>query len=109
MIRESRILTTKNLAHALSDRRVDETTLISTSAVGYYGFRGDEELDETGGAGNDFLATVAREWEEAAFEAEKAGVRVLLCRLGIVPGRNGGALGEMIPLFQKGLGSRLGD
>ena len=109
MIRESRILTTKNLVHALSDRRVDKTTFISTSAVGYYGFHGDEELDETSGAGSDFLASVAREWEAAALEAERVGVRVLLCRLGIVLGRNGGALGEIIPLFQKGLGSRLGD
>jgi len=109
MIRESRILTTKNLVHALSDRRVDEITFISTSAVGYYGFHGDEELDETCETGSDFLASVAREWEAAALEAERPGVRVLLCRLGIVLGKNGGALGEIIPLFQKGLGSRLGD
>jgi len=109
MIRETRILTTKNLVNALSDRRVDEITFISTSAVGYYGFHGDEELDETCGTGSDFLASVAREWEAAALEAERPGVRVLLCRLGIVLGRNGGALGEIIPLFQKGLGSRLGD
>jgi len=109
MIRETRILTTKNLVHALSDRRVDEITFISTSAVGYYGFHGDEELDETCETGSDFLASVAREWEAAALEAERPGVRVLLCRLGIVLGKNGGALGEIIPLFQKGLGSRLGD
>ncbi|MBC8177571.1 MAG: TIGR01777 family protein [Desulfobacteraceae bacterium] len=109
MIRETRILTTKNLVNALSDRRVDEITFISTSAVGYYGFHGDEELDETCGTGSDFLASVAREWEAAALEVERPGVRVLLCRLGIVLGRNGGALGEIIPLFQKGLGSRLGD
>lgn len=109
MIRETRILTTKNLVNALSDRRVDEITFISTSAVGYYGFHGDEELDETCGTGSDFLASVAREWEAAALEVERPGVRVLLCRLGIVLGRNGGALGEIIPLFQKGLGSHLGD
>ena len=109
VIRDSRILSTQNLAQALSDRRVDETTFISTSAVGYYGFHGDEELDETSGAGSDFLASVAREWEAAALAAERPGLRVLVCRLGIVLGRNGGALGEMIPLFQKGLGSRMGD
>jgi len=108
IIRDSRVLTTTNLVEALSDGVEKETTLISTSAVGYYGFRGDEELDEESLPGDDFLASVCRDWESAAIRAESFGVRVLTCRFGIVLGKNGGALGEMIPLFRKGLGSPLG-
>ena len=108
VIRESRVLTTTNLVEALSDGVKGETTLLSTSAVGYYGFHGDEELDENSAPGDDFLASVTREWESAAIQAEAFGARVLICRFGIVLGKNGGALGKMIPLFQKGLGSSLG-
>lgn len=109
IIRNSRILTTTNLVDALSSGEVEKKpTLISTSAVGYYGFHGDEPLDEDNPAGDDFLASVTREWEAAAGRAETFGARVVICRLGIVLGRSGGALGELIPLFQKGLGSPLG-
>jgi uncharacterized protein (TIGR01777 family) len=108
VIRESRILTTTNLVEALSDGGGKETTLLSTSAVGYYGFHGDEELDEDSPPGDDFLASVTQEWEAAALEAEALNVRVVICRLGIVLGENGGALGKLIPIFQKGLGSPLG-
>lgn len=108
VIRESRVSTTTNLIEALSDGMKNETTFISTSAVGYYGFHGDETLEEDSPPGDDFLASVTREWEAAAIQAEAFGARVLVCRLGIVLGRNGGALGEMLPLFQKGLGSPLG-
>jgi uncharacterized protein (TIGR01777 family) len=108
VIRESRVSTTTNLIEALSDGMKNETTFISTSAVGYYGFHGDETLEENSPPGDDFLASVTREWEAAAIQAEAFGARVLVCRLGIVLGRNGGALGEMLPLFQKGLGSPLG-
>lgn len=108
IIRESRVLTTKNLVEALSDGVEKGTTLISTSAGGYYGFHGDEALDEDSPPGDDFLASVCREWESAAIEAEAFGVRVLICRFGIVLGKSGGALGEMIPLFRIGLGSPLG-
>ena len=108
VIRESRVLTTTNLVEALSDSEGKEATLISTSAVGYYGFHGDEELDENSPQGEDFLASVTREWEAAANQAEAFGARVVICRFGIVLGRNGGALGEMVRLFEKGLGSPLG-
>jgi len=108
VIRESRILTTTNLVEALSDGGGKETTLLSTSAVGYYGFHGDEELDEDSPPGEDFLASVTQDWETAALKAEALNVRVVICRLGIVLGENGGALGELIPIFQKGLGSPLG-
>jgi NAD dependent epimerase/dehydratase family enzyme len=76
--------------------------------VGYYGFHGDEELDEESPQGDDFLASVTREWESSATQAEAFGARVLICRFGIVLGKNGGVLREMIPLFRKGLGSPLG-
>jgi uncharacterized protein (TIGR01777 family) len=108
LIRDSRVQTTTHLVEALSGGVKKGTTLLSTSAVGYYGFHGDEELDEDNPAGDDFLASVTREWEAAAGRAETFGARVVICRLGIVLGRSGGALGEMIPLFQKGLGSPLG-
>jgi len=108
MIRDSRILTTKNLVEALKDREGKETTLISTSAVGYYGFHEDEELDENNSSGDDFLASLCKDWETAALQAERFGIRVLICRLGIVLGSQGGALEQMLPLFKMGFGSPLG-
>ncbi len=107
-IRESRILTTQNLVEALSARSGKETLLFSTSAVGYYGPHGDELLDEGSPPGDDFLASVTREWEAEALKAEGFGTRVFLCRFGIVLGSGGGALARMIPLFKWYLGSSLG-
>jgi uncharacterized protein (TIGR01777 family) len=107
-IRESRILTTQNLVEALSARKGEETLLLSTSAVGYYGPHGDGELDEQSPPGEDFLASLAQEWESSALEAEAFGARVVLLRFGIVLGRKGGALGQMVPLFKLCLGSPLG-
>jgi len=108
VIRDSRLLTTRNLVSALEARKGKDTVLLSTSAVGYYGFHGDEFLDEASPSGKDFLALLARDWEAEALRAEKFGVRVILCRFGIVMGLGGGALSQMVPLFQKGLGSPLG-
>ncbi len=108
MMRDSRILTTRNIVEALKYREGKETTLISTSAVGYYGFHGDEELDENNPSGDDYLASLCKDWEAAALQAEQFGVRVLIGRLGIVLGSRGGALGQMLPLFKMGLGSPLG-
>ena len=108
LIHDSRIQTTMNLVNALEGRKGLKTTLLSTSAVGYYGFHGDETLNEESPPGEDFLASVAGKWEETALRAESLGARVLLCRFGIVLGSGGGALGEMIPIFNKGLGSPLG-
>jgi hypothetical protein len=107
-IRESRILTTKHLVEAMAPRKGKETFLFSTSAVGYYGFHGDEELGEDSPPGTDFLATLAREWEAEAVKAKEYGVRVVLTRFGIVMGRNGGMLGEVVPIFRKFLGANLG-
>jgi uncharacterized protein len=108
VMRESRIQTTRNLVEALSARKDQETVLLSTSAVGYYGFQGDEEIAEEDPSGDDFLATLARDWEAEARKAEEFGVRVVRCRFGIVLGEKGGALDQMIPLFNRGLGSPLG-
>jgi uncharacterized protein (TIGR01777 family) len=107
-IRESRILTTKHLVEAMAPRKGKETVLFSTSAVGYYGFHGDEELGEDSPPGTDFLATLAREWEAEAVKAKEYGVRVVLTRFGIVMGRTGGMLGEVVPIFRKFLGANLG-
>jgi uncharacterized protein len=107
-IRESRILTTRHLVEAMAPRKGKETHLFSTSAVGYYGFHGDEDLIEESPPGTDFLATLAREWEAEAVKAKEHGVRVVLCRFGIVMGRNGGMLGEIVPIFRMFLGANLG-
>jgi uncharacterized protein (TIGR01777 family) len=107
-LRDSRILTTRNLVQAMAGGGGRSTTLLSTSAVGYYGFHEDERLTETDPAGTDFLATLAADWEAEALAARNAGVRVLTLRFGIVLGRHGGALGQMLPLFRFGLGSPLG-
>ncbi|MGB5219337.1 MAG: NAD-dependent epimerase/dehydratase family protein [Smithella sp.] len=85
------------------------TSLFSAlPAVGYYGFHGDEELTETSPAGNDFLARLAYDWETEAFHARTKGARVIITRFGIVLGKNGGALGQMIPMFKLFLGGPLG-
>jgi uncharacterized protein (TIGR01777 family) len=109
MIRDSRVKTTLNLVEALSDRKGKETLLLSTSAVGYYGFHGDEALDESSAPGNDFLASVTREWETTALKAQTFGARVVLCRFGIVLGSNGGALSRMMLPIKWYLGSSLGN
>jgi len=107
-IRDSRLLTTRNLVQALSTRPSKPTFLFSTSAVGYYGFRDDEELDESSPPGEGFLVSLSQEWESAALEAEQYGARVVLLRFGIVLGREGGALKQMIPVFRRYMGSPLG-
>ena len=108
IIRESRVLTTTNLVEALSDGVEKETTLISTSAVGYYGSRNDAILTEEASAGKDFLAQVCVDWEKEALKAEEFGVRVVLVRTGVVLGNDGGALAQMLLPLRLGLGGRLG-
>ncbi len=107
-LRDSRILTTRNLVEAVQGRRGKDTHFLSTSAVGYYGFHGDEELSEESPAGKDFLANLAADWEAEARRAEMIGARVVLCRFGIVLGREGGMLGQIVPIFRFFLGSPLG-
>ena len=107
-IRESRILTTTNLAHALREPQEKDIRFLSASAVGYYGFRDNEDTSETAPPGEGFLAALSQEWETAAIGAEKPGVRVVLMRFGIVLGREGGALNMMRPLYKWHLASPLG-
>lgn len=107
ILRSSRIETTGNLVAALPDD-AERITLFSTSAVGYYGFHEDEELAESSPAGDDFLARLAHDWEQEALRARDKKARVVITRFGIVLGKNGGALGQMIPLFKYFLGGPLG-
>lgn len=107
-ILESRILTTNNLVEAISRNKNEGVHLFSTSAVGYYGFHEDEDLTEETPAGNDFLASVARNWEAAANEARTFHAKVIICRFGIVLGRRGGALQQMLPIYKAYMGSPLG-
>lgn len=108
LIWESRIQTTQNLVEALSERKGEATHFLSTSAVGYYGFHQDEVLDESSPSGEGYLADLCKEWESAALKAKDHGVYVTLMRFGIVLGRRGGALQQMIAPFQWWMGSPLG-
>ena len=105
-IRNSRVEGTKSLVKALSER--PPPVLISASAIGYYGSRGDEILTETSKPGGDFLAQVVIGWEREARSAEQFGVRVVPLRFGVVLGRGGGALKKILLPFRLGLGGRLG-
>lgn len=108
-IRDSRVEGTSLLAHTLARLSRKPAVLISGSAIGIYGSRGDEVLTERSPLGSGFLAEVGRAWEAATEPAEKAGIRVVHARTGIVQGAAGGALGKTAPLFRYGLGARLGD
>ena len=83
-------------------------SLISASAIGYYGERGDELLTEGSAVGQGFLAELAQEWEAEALKATALGVRVVLARFGIVLAKHGGALPQMMAPFKFGLGAKLG-
>ena len=104
---DSRILTTRHLVDALAADR--PAALVSASAVGYYGSRGDEILTEDSEPGNDFLARLGRDWEAEALRAEEKQVRVTTARFGIVLGWGGGAIDKMVPAFKLMLGGPLGD
>lgn len=105
-LRLSRILTTRHLVEAIAQGA--GVTLLSTSAVGYYGFHQDEELDESSPPGNDFLARLAVDWEAEALAAATKGARVIITRFGIVLGRSGGALQQMITPFKWFAGGPIG-
>jgi uncharacterized protein (TIGR01777 family) len=107
LIYESRILTTRNVVEAMENRK--DGLLCSTSAVGYYGFRGDEQIDEDDTPGDDFLAHLCADWEREASRAAGKGIRVVIPRFGIVLGKTGGALGQMIPAFKCFVGGPLGN
>lgn len=107
-IRESRLKGTRLIAEAVARAPKRPRVLVSASAIGIYGSRGDEWLDETSAPGDDFLAEIGREWEAATAPARDAGVRVVHLRTGIVLSPSGGALKKMLLPFQLGAGGRLG-
>ena len=107
-IRSSRVGGTQRLIAALSQMGTFPRVLISGSAIGYYGSRGDEVLTEASKPGTGFLAEVSEEWESAANLGLALNMRVVRLRTGIVLGREGGALARMLPAFRAGAGGRLG-
>lgn len=108
-IRESRVSGTRNLAQALAGVPRKPPVFICSSAIGYYGDRGDEILKEESSPGTGFLPEVCREWEAATEVAAKAGIRTVQIRTGIVLSTTGGALAKMLPPFKLGLGGILGN
>jgi uncharacterized protein (TIGR01777 family) len=108
-IRDSRVIGTANLVRRLEELPQRPSVLVSASAVGYYGSRGEQELTEDSPPGNDFLAEVCVAWEREAQQAAELGIRVVRVRIGIVLGRGGGALQKMLTPFKFGLGGRLGN
>lgn len=106
--RDSRVLGTRRIVEALRDEPQRPRVLVSASAIGFYGSRGDEVLTERSARGSDFLAQACLEWEEEALAARTLGVRVVCARMGIVLAREGGALASMRPAFALGLGGPLG-
>jgi uncharacterized protein len=108
-IRKSRVEGTRNLVRGIEALKKRPRALVSISAVGYYGSRGDEVLTESAKPGSDFLAEVCMAWEAEANRAATLGVRVVTPRVGVVLGKDGGALARMLPPFKLRLGGRLGD
>jgi uncharacterized protein (TIGR01777 family) len=107
-ILESRVQGTHLIATTMANRTEGPRILISGSAIGYYGNRGDEFLDEQSAPGKGFLADVCKQWEAATSPAQQAGIRVVRGRIGVVLGIGGGALAKMLPLFKTGLGGPIG-
>lgn len=107
-IRASRVEGTRWLAEALAGLERPPRVLVSASAIGFYGDRGDERLTEASPPGRTFLAEVAREWEAAAEPARRAGIRVVHPRIGMVLSPEGGALARLLPPFKMGAGGKLG-
>ena len=105
---DSRLNLTRDIVSAIAAAPTKSRVLISASAVGYYGDRGDEIVEDNAAPGSDFLANVCRDWEGAALKARESGVRVFVPRLGIVLGAEGGALATMLIPFRIGAGGPIG-
>ncbi len=108
-LKQSRMRGTSLLARKLTVMKKRPAVWVSASAVGFYGDRGEELLDETSGAGSDFLAELTHAWEQATEPASQAGVRVVLARTGIVLDPSGGALAKMLLPFKLGVGGKIGN
>jgi len=109
LIRDSRVVSTRNLVNGISRMQSRPDVFVCGSAVGYYGDRGDETLEETAAPGTGFLSEVCQEWENAAGAASEFGVRVVQVRTGVVLSTKGGALQKMLTPFKLGVGGSLGD
>jgi hypothetical protein len=107
-IRESRVMGTRHLVQGIEKLRNRPEAMICASAIGYYGSRGDEILNESSAPGSDYLAEVCQQWEAEAQAAETLGVRVVRVRIGVVLDARGGALQRMLPPFRMGVGGKLG-
>ena len=107
-ILDSRILTTRNIVESIRKDRGNVRQFFSVSGVGYYGFRGEEVLDENNPAGSDYIAQVAAQWEDVTQPVKELGVRLVICRLGHVLGMHGGALPKLATLARLHLGSYWG-
>lgn len=103
----SRVEATRSLVTSLAQVKSRPRVLLSASAIGYYGHRGDEILTEASGPGSDFLARLAKDWETASLEAEKLGIRVVTVRFGVILSARGGALPRILMPFKLGLGGKL--
>jgi uncharacterized protein (TIGR01777 family) len=108
-IRESRVEGTRLLCEALARLARPPQVLLSASAIGYYGSRGDTELDESSAPGEGFLADVCRDWEAATAPASAKGIRVCHTRFGVILSPKGGALAKMLGPFKMGVGGKVGD
>lgn len=108
LLRSSRVETTRALVNALARMSIRPRVIVSASAIGYYGDRGDELLREENGAGQGFLPQIALEWEAEAAKAAALGIRVVCARFGIILAKQGGALAKMLTPFTFGVGGRLG-
>ena len=108
-ILNSRARGTETISMALARMKTPPSVLVSASAIGYYGSRGDEVLTEESSSGSGFLAEVTRQWEAATKPAEQAGIRVVHPRIGVVLAKRGGALPKMLPAFRVGLGGVVGN
>ena len=107
-LRESRVQSTQRLVEAIAGAKIRPQVLVSASAVGYYGDRGKEPLDESSSQGRGFLAELCADWEQAALQAESLGLRVARMRIGVVLGLGGGMVGQLLPMLRWGLGARPG-
>ncbi len=105
----SRVFSTRNLYRALKNLEVKPKVVVSASAVGIYGDGGEESLDESKANGTGFLADVCRSWEQEVFRIESLGIRTVALRIGVVLGKEGGAMKLMLPAFRLGLGGPLGN
>ncbi len=108
ILQSSRVGSTALLARVMGEMKAPPGVLLSASAIGVYGDRGDEILNEDSGFGTGFLAELGRAWEDATAPASSAGIRVVVMRTGIVLDHRGGALGKLIPIFRMGLGGPVG-